>query len=287
MQYALVNNKKKKAEPNLKGTCRHCRGAVHSKCGEINIWHWAHISIENCDSWHEPETQWHLDWKDRFGEEFSEISIIQGDERHIADVKTKNGIVIEFQNSAITPDTIKERELFYGGKMIWVINGEHFKENFRFWDNEYLDEWIIHINEEKDFPKREVFPERRALVVYSSGIKRSEVKEILLKHKFVYLEEKDAYWRDLSGLVYVNYMTWEMDVYREIMEVYKEKQRVERLKKIKYEWSWARKVWRDSIRPIFIDLNTNELIWIKSGLGQKSGEGIRVSKQEFLEKYRS
>lgn len=57
-------------------------------------------------------------------------------------------------------------------------------------------------------------------------------------------------------------------------------------KKIKFNRDWSRRSWQDSIRPVFIDLNENELIWIKSGLGQKSGEGIRVSKQEFIDKYK-
>ncbi|MBL7893856.1 MAG: hypothetical protein JNK50_01090 [Bacteroidia bacterium] len=45
-----------------------------AKCGTINIWHWAHEAIENCDDWYEPETQWHRDWKEHFGEECSEMS---------------------------------------------------------------------------------------------------------------------------------------------------------------------------------------------------------------------
>lgn len=51
-------------------------------------------------------------------------------ERHAADVKTDQGLVIEFQNSSISPSTIRIREEYYGN-MIWVINAESFKDNFR------------------------------------------------------------------------------------------------------------------------------------------------------------
>lgn len=287
MQYALVNGLRKKAEPKLKGLCKHCNSEVIAKCGTKNIWHWAHEAMENCDPWYEPETQWHRDWKEHFGEECSEVTIILNDEKHIADVKTNAGVVIEFQNSTISPETIKEREVFYGEKMIWVINGEHFKKNFRHWDHEYLNEWAIYIETEKEFSDTGFYKKTPALVVNAKDIKKEEVKAILVKHKFDYMPEKDIYYKDIGERALIDYMSWEFDVYVEILETYKIHQRVEPRKKIKFEWNWTRRSWQDSVRPVFIDLNENELIWIKSGLGQKSGEGIRVSKQEFIEKYKS
>jgi len=41
---------------------------------------------------------------------------------HIADVKTKAGLVIEFQRSTIHPDEVDARQSFYQ-RMIWVIDG--------------------------------------------------------------------------------------------------------------------------------------------------------------------
>ncbi len=43
-------------------------------------------------------------------------------EKHIADVRTPHGLVIEFQRSTIHPDEVLAREQFYQ-KMIWIIDG--------------------------------------------------------------------------------------------------------------------------------------------------------------------
>ncbi len=39
-------------------------------------------------------------------------------------------MVIELQNSTIQKPVIRKRENFYGERMVWIINGKHFKENF-------------------------------------------------------------------------------------------------------------------------------------------------------------
>lgn len=102
MQYARINNFRRTAEPKLKATCEHCNGAVRAKCGSKIVWHWAHVSTESCDTWYEPETEWHRSWKNNFGPDRSEISIIKNDNKHVADVLTKDNLVIEFQNSPIS-----------------------------------------------------------------------------------------------------------------------------------------------------------------------------------------
>jgi competence protein CoiA len=107
----------------------------------VNVWHWAHLKQESCDNWYEPETKWHKDWKNQFGKELSEIIISKDGEKHIADIYTKDEIVIELQNSPILKPIIRKRELFYGERMIWVINGITFKDNFRiFKDTRYNDD---------------------------------------------------------------------------------------------------------------------------------------------------
>ncbi|WP_341273595.1 competence protein CoiA [Olivibacter jilunii] len=117
--------------PGEIGYCICCGSQMQAKCGEINTWHWAHISLKNCDSWWEPETEWHYEWKNHFplvNQEVIHVDDVTG-EKHIADVKTKNGIVLEFQNSPITPIEIRNREKFYKN-MLWVINGAEFKHHF-------------------------------------------------------------------------------------------------------------------------------------------------------------
>jgi hypothetical protein len=138
MIWALVENKKIKATPKTRGRCLLCNEKVISKCGEINVWYWSHVKDENCDNWHEPETFWHMHWKMTFGKEKTEIIIKKKDKKHIADVLTTNNVVIELQNSPIQKSTIREREEFYGERMLWLLNGLEFKKNLtpkKYWDD--------------------------------------------------------------------------------------------------------------------------------------------------------
>jgi competence protein CoiA len=130
MLFATVNGAKVEAKPQSNGICPLCERSVFSKCGEINVWHWAHHKDESCDSWYEPETEWHKNWKLVFGKEFCEIVISKNGSRHIADIQTKGNVIIELQNSQIQKPIIRKRELFYGERMLWVINGIKFKDNF-------------------------------------------------------------------------------------------------------------------------------------------------------------
>jgi hypothetical protein len=130
MLYAKVNGEKSEATPNLAGECQLCDQPVFSRCGEINVWHWAHHKNESCDSWYEPETNWHRNWKFIFGEDYREIIISKDGIKHIADIQTRENVIIELQNSTIQAPIIREREIFYGEQMIWIINGKHFKSNF-------------------------------------------------------------------------------------------------------------------------------------------------------------
>jgi competence protein CoiA len=129
MIWALVENEKIQARPNTEGICPFCRGKVFSKCGQINIWHWAHSKDENCDTWYEPESEWHFNWKMSFGKENTEVKMEKDGKMHIADILTNENVVIELQNSPILNPIIREREEFYGERMLWLINGEKFKKN--------------------------------------------------------------------------------------------------------------------------------------------------------------
>ena len=100
-----------------------------AKCGEVRLWHWAHKGRLHCDPWWENETEWHRAWKDQFPAEWQEIVHLAGDgERHIADVKTDRGWVIEFQHSSMKPEERRSREGFYP-KLIWVVDGTRRKRD--------------------------------------------------------------------------------------------------------------------------------------------------------------
>jgi len=119
MRFAERDNSRILPDPiNKQALCPACKAEVISKCGDINIWHWAHKNNEDCDNWGGRETEWHINWKNEFPNNNQEVIV----GNHRADVKINN-TVIEFQNSFISAEDIRERELFYG-KMIWVLNLE-------------------------------------------------------------------------------------------------------------------------------------------------------------------
>ncbi|PHN01138.1 competence protein CoiA [Flavilitoribacter nigricans] len=124
MKYAKVNGKKVEAKPKLRGICTNCSQEMVAKCGRVKIWHWAHKSRLHCDPWWESETEWHRNWKNNFPVEWQEISHKDkaSNERHIADVKTSHGLVLEFQHSLISPAEVESREQFYGN-LIWIVDG--------------------------------------------------------------------------------------------------------------------------------------------------------------------
>lgn len=124
MLFAIDDNNVK-IKPSYSGqiaNCPTCEAKVKAYCGSILTWHWKHISLPDCDSWHE-ESSWHRNWKARFLDSEQEVVIINNNEKHRADVclDTKFGkLVFEFQSSSISPKEVKKRENFYE-KMVWIV----------------------------------------------------------------------------------------------------------------------------------------------------------------------
>ena len=133
MQYALsAESKRIPASPGLHAFCPLCGRSVVAKCGTIKLWHWAHTFASNCD-WHEPESLWHRSWKERFPEEFREVTM----KPHRADVATRI-MVVEFQKSHISMEDVVKRTLFYKNQrsagLRWVVNTESFESRVSFSD---------------------------------------------------------------------------------------------------------------------------------------------------------
>ena len=129
MKFALINGQRQEAQPNLSGQCPACDQAMVAKCGEVKIWHWAHKGHRACDPWWENETEWHRAWKGRFPESWQEfVHKAENGEKHIADIKTDQGWVIEFQHSYIKPEERRSRDTFYQ-KLVWVVDGARRKRD--------------------------------------------------------------------------------------------------------------------------------------------------------------
>ena len=123
MRFALVDGKKSEATKGAKGLCRSCGSELVAKCGEVRVNHWAHKGNRVCDPWWENETDWHRSWKGQFPIDWQEvIHFDENGEKHIADVKTESGWVLEFQHSYINPEERRARIAFYP-KLVWVVDG--------------------------------------------------------------------------------------------------------------------------------------------------------------------
>lgn len=115
-----------KPTPHATSECPLCKSKLVAKCGSIKIWHWAHESLEECDGWYEPMSEWHLEWQSYVPEEMREVIV----GHHIADIKLPSGKVIEIQHSNLPVEVVAEREAFYGN-MVWVFDGREFEERFK------------------------------------------------------------------------------------------------------------------------------------------------------------
>lgn len=123
MKFALVGGVRREALPELSGVCPLCSRAVVARCGAIRVWHWSHLGRRLCDSWWENETEWHRRWKALFPLDWQEVVHRADDgERHIADVRTAQGWVLEFQHSYLNAREREARDAFYP-RLVWVVDG--------------------------------------------------------------------------------------------------------------------------------------------------------------------
>jgi len=185
MIWAILDNQRIEATPKQKALCPLCNQDVISKCGFIKIWHWAHKQQEECDSFGEPETEWHINWKNQFPKECQEVIIKKcvsdycNDKKyhapcnhvdcndcdfviHKADIKTKDKKVIEFQNSSISSEQIEEREKFYNN-MIWILNGKTIAKNLKFFKQRYKWNWFP---KSWQFSKKQIYIDLGSIFLY-------------------------------------------------------------------------------------------------------------------------
>jgi len=115
------------ATPGAEGNCPLCGADLVPKCGQINVWHWAHKITADCDPWYESETAWHFGWKQLVQPAFCEFRMPP----HRADILGNAATVIELQHSSISPEEIEKRERFYDN-MIWLFDGTNLNGRFQY-----------------------------------------------------------------------------------------------------------------------------------------------------------
>ncbi len=130
MIYAWIDGVKR--APLAKGEntiCKDCGGLLTSVIPSENIKHWRH-KAGDCDTWSEPESQWHLSWKEMFDLHCREVCLTDETtgEKHRADILCNTGkshaSVLELQHSNISEEERLSRELFYSRnhRMFWLIH---------------------------------------------------------------------------------------------------------------------------------------------------------------------
>lgn len=181
MKFSLVEGRRLEAQPGLSGNCPCCGSHMVAKCGERRVWHWAHREVLRCDHWKENETEWHRNWKNKFPAEWQEIiSRAENGERHIADVKTTCGRVIEFQHSYLEPKERRSREAFYGS-MFWVVDGLRRQRDKSSFFTTLLgrhfvsQEWLRYLVPSNRCPLLRDWSDSRVGVFFDFGISQEDV----------------------------------------------------------------------------------------------------------------
>lgn len=160
MKFALVDGQRQEALPNLSARCPWCERPMVPKCGQVRIWHWAHEGTLLCDPWWENETEWHRNWKGQFPVNWQEfVCRAENGEKHVADVRTDYGWVIEFQHSYIRPEERRSRDSFYP-KLVWVVDGARRKRD----KAQFLEAWEYGVPVGTGSALRKVFPDECALL---------------------------------------------------------------------------------------------------------------------------
>lgn len=135
MQYAIApSGNRIHAHPDAQGTCPTCGGQLIPKCGSILIHHWAHRTGPDCDTWSEPESEWHLGWKRALEAAGAETEVTRRTETewHRADAVLVNGTIVELQHGYLSPEEIRAREAFYGDDLVWLYDA-HWASRIVWW----------------------------------------------------------------------------------------------------------------------------------------------------------
>lgn len=229
MEFALVEGQRHRPEPKLAGTCPVCGNRMVSKCGTKVLWHWAHHTRRHCDPWWENETEWHRAWKGCFPEAWREqVHFDDKGEKHIADVKTPSGTVVEFQNSAMSPEELQARERFYG-KMLWIVNGLPFIRQFYIldrlpppeaeWTQDILFWPQYHNGYGRCFFRKSENPDRPlayAGLVHDMDEIQAEIDRDYVGHHFLDWVRPRSVWFASSCPVYIDFggdLLWQMQTY--------------------------------------------------------------------------
>ena len=127
---AMINGEKRPPEKRGEVTaCVGCGGTLRAVIPQFKVAHWRHDKGD-CDTWSEPEGEWHRMWKKLFNPSYCEVFMRdeESQEAHRADVLCPRdegrGVVLELQSSHLPEADRLAREAFYSknNRMFWLLN---------------------------------------------------------------------------------------------------------------------------------------------------------------------
>lgn len=296
MDFAISNSGQKiKAFPDGRAFCPNCKSILIAKCGDLNIWHWAHENLLDCDTWHyEPKTKWHIEWQNHFPGNQIEVYLSRDGQAHIADILTSKEVTIEIQNSTISTTEILEREQFYK-KMIWVVNSKEFKHHVTLTKFSYdfaTEALYRHINPNPTI-ERAAYAVTVPIDDFDNQIKKAL---ILCKYEKQTDKENDEDDDDDSESIWYNQKTmYNQPLDKEISNAFcsylldtKMRYTMDDFIPVptNFKWKHFRKTWLTANMPIFIDFNNRYMLWIIRLHENGNGFGKVISKKMFLKKYK-
>ncbi|MBD5823299.1 competence protein CoiA [Lactococcus petauri] len=106
--------------------CPACKSPLRLKKGKIKIPHFAHISVQNCDSWSENESAQHLGLKLSLYQWFKKKEKVELEKyvpeiKQTADLLVNDKLAIEIQCSPLSLQRLEERTVSYKEKGYYVL----------------------------------------------------------------------------------------------------------------------------------------------------------------------
>lgn len=320
MLQSIVNGVLTSPRKGLKGTCQFCGDIMIAKCGDAKRHHWAH-KIRECDEWQiGKETEWHINWKKKIGLDFAEKRITKNDQFHIADIlipdiEGKIDLIVEFQNSPLSQSEIYERERFYGNKLIWVLNGTEIGDKFeidryfgfhyneRWWGEPIVDYCLVDEGTgeyEKGYvistPKHSISKDWETFL-FNEGYKRNPNSEKVVElRKYLGLKDKgdsslNYYYKLTSDLSYNTWLEYRAEFIkkRDLLYItlsidYQNRMlQNDIIENVRYKWKYAKRDYDIAKRPIYIDLNDEEIFKLENDNVGEGSRGKLIKKKHFIE----
>lgn len=109
--------------------CPACKSTVRLKCGSVNRWHFAHVSLKDCHFYTENESEEHLSLKVNLYQSLTQTEEVEVEAylskiHQIADILVNGHLALEVQCSSLSYQRLQERSRNYqekGYHVLWLL----------------------------------------------------------------------------------------------------------------------------------------------------------------------